>query len=152
MTVLQCIPLVLLVVVLSRTSSYRFSDNRGWLPTHRVDRSQPWGQRLINSYREQQVNDRISDNAQAQLLPELQVNSPRTEKPGTKRQRSNSETLYCELEDESPNKKRKVEGGTDEGDDCDDDDVLSLTKQAECKPKYLLCDIPTEPSTGQGKK
>ena len=60
--------------------------------------------------------------------------------------------MYCELEDELPNKRRTVEGGSDEGDDCDDDDVLSPTKQAECKPKYLLCDIPTEPSTGQGKK
>ena len=141
MSVLQCIPLVLLVVALSLSEgSCKFSDNRGWSPTHRVDRSLPWGLRLINSYRQQTMNDRISDNTQAQLHAELQVNT---------RSMTNLKRMSCALDPENkqssdsklPSKRRKV---------CNV--VLPPpTTRAECKPKYLFCDIPAEQSAGPGK-
>ena len=84
--------------------------------------------------------DRISDNTQAQLHAELQVNT---------RSMTNLKRMSCALDPENkqpsdsklPSKRRKV---------CNAVLPPPYTR-AECKPKYLFCDIPAEQSTGPGK-
>ena len=83
MSVLQCLPVLLVLALSLSVCSCKLSDNRGFSPTQQVERPLPWGLRLIESYQEQQAND---ESVQAQSWKEPQLIESYQE------QRANDET------------------------------------------------------------
>ena len=70
MSVLQCLPVLLVLALSLSVCSCKLSDNRGFSPTQQVERPLPWGLRLIQSYQEQQAN---YESVQAQSWKEPQL-------------------------------------------------------------------------------
>ena len=163
MSVLQCLPALLVLALSLSVCSCKLSDNRGFSPTQQVERPLPWGLRLIESYQEQQANDETADNVREQLWKEQRDQiqeqegivksveiSVKSQKETSSTRKKKLNALLCDVQNDqrsakkfnkNPSMKMQMLGS-----------CLSFpTKKAECPPGQLYCDIPTVQSTGQAK-
>ena len=157
MSVLQCLPVLLVLALSLSVCSCKLSDNRGFSPTQQVERPLPWGLRLIESYQEQRVDDESENNVEVQSWKEQQdqtLGQERIVDSSVKEQglgklaknfKKKTNAMLCAVKKYLNKKMSSMKKETTSG--C----ISVPTIKAECPLRQLYCDIPAVQSTGHAK-